>query len=695
MRSEWYVRLHRALVDLRARRSAPEVADRHLRSWGGLDDGLPRLVGDPTSGGVDGGAGFRDVVPILLAAGRDEDVHRLLACERPAGSGRPGMVNVWFDARHRVGDVDGYLRDLDAARQRAREATDADVAAGRRPASLGLEMRYALMRHCARAAGERVHDELAVLLVETGVWDATRAVSNARRHDGSEDRCRALLALLPYVPETRKPGVVREAMVAAVVKAGNGVRGGASDPLVDEVAPMLPADDWPRILSLAEEDDEGWPPTGSALTALVPLLPVELMGRALTMAATLPPSIHRAIALETLAPRLPAVLAVHALPAAREIAEPEYRADVLIALLPRLPDDVAAPVRAEARAVVGAVNPPVEGEYPVRRRRWTGLIPLLPVEERAAALAEAIAGEQDAEGHAELLAEVAAELPAAQRGLLLAEALSVAGRITDACGRARTLIVIADLLPPAAQAAALAEALASARAIGASVDRAQTLMSVSERLPATERKALLDEALADARRVTDDGDRAYLLTEIAGLLPMDRQGPPLAEAVRAARAVVDDDRRIELLLAAAELLTGPERRAALAAALEIRLDHVGYETFFNGKVLDELAPVLPEDLMIEMLEAVRDTGRRGYLARVLHDRAEHLSGAALEAGLAMARTITGRGRARQRSAALTALSDQLPAQRRTAILEEALAAAREAGSDLTDIAARDIHRWWP
>jgi hypothetical protein len=685
---DWRTRLHGAVENLGAKRSATQLADRYLSLWGGLADGLPLLVADPTSGDVDGGAGLRDLVPLLLAAGRDEDVHRLLACEQPAGSGRPGVANVWFDVRHRVGEVDGYLQDLDAAHQRAREATDADVAAGRRPASLGLEMRYALMKHCAESAGERVHDELAVMLAETGFWDITRALSNARRHDTVKERCRALLALLPYVPETQKPTVVREAMVAAVVNAGNSVRGGASDPLVDEVAPMLPADDWPQILSLAEVDDEDLSPTGSALTALIPHLPVELMGRALTIAATLPPNIHRTIALETLAPRLPAVLAVHALPAAGEITEPKYRADVLIALLPRLPEDVAAPVRAEARAVVGTIDPPIEHDDPVRRWRWAGLIPLLPVEERAAVIAEAIAGEDDAEGHADLLADVAAGLPAAERGPLLAEAFSVARGIADPFHRAQTLIMVADLLPLAEQAAALADALMSARAVSEPFDRAQTLTSLGERLPATDREAVLDEALADARRLTDDDDRAYLLTEIAGLLPMDRQGLPLAEAVHAARAVIDDDRRFRLLLKAAELLTGAERRATLAAALEIRLDDIGSENHFNGKVLDDLAPVLPEDLMIEILEGVRDTGRRGYLARVLYHRAEHLSGAALEAGLAMARTITGPGRARQRASVLTALSDQLPPERRTDVLEEALAAAREAGSDLTGIARR-------
>lgn len=683
MTSEWHARSHQAFELLRAKRSASERADRYLSQWGGLTAGLPLLAADST---VDG---LRELVVCLVTAGRDDDLHRLLACEQPAGPGCHGVVNVWFDIHHRFGDVAGYLQDLDAAHQVARAATDADVAAGREPSALGLELRYTVMKYCAQFAGEPVGDELAVMLAEAGLWDVTRAVSNACRHDTAKDRCRALLSLLPYVPEGQKRGVVRQAMVNALVEAGNGIRGGGNDPLVDEVAPMLSPEDWPAMLSMIEDQVAGYDyPSAGALTALAPHLPVGLLGRALTIAAALPPNVNRTIALRNLAPRLPAELAVAALPATREISEPEYRAEVLTALLARLPDDAAARVRVEARDAIRHIGPPTDPDFPVRRWRWTGLIPLLPIEERSAAIAEAAGGEQDAEGHADLLVDVAVQLQAEDRAPLLADALIVARGIDDPFDRAQTLIVIAEQLPPASGTATLIEALASAHAIPEPFERVQTLTLLADRLPATDREAVLDDALAAARSTTDDDDRAYLLTEIAGLLPIERQGPPLAEAVRAAHAVKDDDRRFSLLLETAELSTGAERRAALSSALDIRRDDISSENYFNGPVLDDLAPVLPEDLMIEVLEGVQDAGRLGYLARVLHYRAKYLTGTALEAGLTMARTVTGRGRAHQRAAVLMALSDQLPAERRGSILEEALAAAREAGSDLTGIARR-------
>jgi hypothetical protein len=232
----------------------------------------------------------------------------------------------------------------------------------------------------------------------------------------------------------------------------------------------------------------------------------------------------------------------------------------------------------------------------------------------------------------------------------------------------------------------LTPALAVTRTIAEPYDRVRTLNSLIKRLPMPERAALLHEALATTRDLADDDDRAEMLIELAEMLPPDERQAPLAEAVHAVRAVEHEDRRFRLLFDAAGLLSGEDRRAALAAALEIRLEHVHYENFFAYQVLDELAPVLPEDLMTEVLDAIEAVGRPGYLVRVLCRRAEYLSGASLDAGLAAARGLTTRPG--QRAAALIALSGQLPTQQRFDVLEEALTAAREAQGDLTFIARR-------
>ncbi|WP_017591216.1 hypothetical protein [Nocardiopsis potens] len=680
-----YLRMRDALRALAIERSAEaerarhgRIADRHLDRWGGLDAGLPLLAAEPERGDEDGGYGLRNTVRHLAAAGRDRDVHRLLACERPADH-RPGAVNVWFDARDRAGDVEGYLADLRTARALAAAAAPA----GGRPApGLGLEMRYALMGICAaRAAGPRFgeSEEFPALLLEAGIWDGVRALSRARARDRPGERCRALLALLPHLPAADRAAVAEEAMDQALVV------GGPREDLVAEVAPLLPAEAWHRLFDRVEVEYADGYGCHEVLRDLAPHMPEEAAGRALAVAAARPPDIERALALDGVVPYLPPEAALDAVPAARALGDPRYRADALTALAPRLPAQDRAAVLTEARAAVALLDPAAEYEGSVRLR-WTALIPLLSAAERPDALAEAGAGEEPP-GRAELWADTAAAVPAAERGPLLPGALEAARAVPDPFDRTRALHAVASLLPPESRAPVLAEAPAAARAVADPCDRVRMLLSQAEAVPEAERAGAAGEALSLARGLTDADDRAEMLIGAAGLLPPEERPAPLAEAVRAARTVADEDRRYTLLLDAAGLLTGAERRDALAGALELALEHVGHQNFFAYSLLDDLAPVLPEDLMVRVLEEVEEDGRPGYLARVVTGRAGHLSGASLEAGLAAVRRLP-EGRDGQRAAALTALSDRLDGERRVRVLEEALAAARAAGADPAGILAR-------
>lgn len=618
-----------------------------------------------------------------LPVGEADELHERLAGGRVVSA---GLVNVWFDACHLAGDVDAYLRDVDVAHSLAENDTDAALRDSRPAAAFGLEIRYALMKAWATHAGQQVDDECAVLLAETGVWSADRALANARRHPYPEERCRAVVALLPHVPGERRTAVARGALEDAVENCFNGVRGGGRDPLVDELAPLVGQTDWSHALKRVEEgirDQLG----GDALTPIIPHLPDDLLERAVAVTAALPPNIFRSSAMEQLAPRLTPQLATEALAAAREIDEAKYLADALIALLPQLPPDLASDVRRDAVAAVSAIDPPIYYDDPVRRWRWTSLIPLLPGDERPPAIMKAVAGEPDAEGHADLLVDLATQLPEPERPTVTTDALRVAHTIDDAFARAQVLIAIAELEPHVA----LAEARHVARTITDPLEQAQALTEILDQVAATERDAVLDEALDAARRIVDPDDRAFQLSELAMRADLARQASLASESADTARAVADDDRRFDLLLDAADLLSGPERHAVLEEALAIRWDDVSAENYFNGPVLDALAPRLDEDLMTRVLLEVRDTGRLGYLARVLHRRAAHLTGSTLDVALELAHTITGRGRAHQRAAVLTALSDQLPDERRPAVLEAALAAAREAGSDVYRIARRLPH----
>ena len=98
------------------------IADIYLDYFGGLDTGLPVLAGDPDLADVDDGYPLRHLARHLQRAGRYADLHRLLASEQPATSGR--AANVWFAAHDHADCIHSYLDDLDRARAAATAATD-------------------------------------------------------------------------------------------------------------------------------------------------------------------------------------------------------------------------------------------------------------------------------------------------------------------------------------------------------------------------------------------------------------------------------------------------------------------------------------------------------------------------------------------------------------------------------------------
>ncbi|MFF5263294.1 LysR substrate-binding domain-containing protein [Actinomadura viridis] len=324
------------------------IADHYLALWGGLADGLPSLAARPELGDVDGGYGLRHLVGHLLKAGRSAEAHRLLAYERPAGQGRPGAVNVWFDARHRAGRLGGYLRDLEAARRAARDA-------GLPGLGLGLEMRYPLMRVCAERSESRPYGPGRDLLLEAGLWDHVRALNDARR-EAQGHKGRALLGVLPYVPAGERQDVLHEAVIDAMTRPR--AYPSVDEDLLADVAAHLSPEGARRAVAFAAGLEDGGS-TVRALITLAPHLPSGAMRDALEAARSLPEEHDRAGALAGLAPFMTEGQAGETLPvalaeAARQVTPEEY-VELLAELSPLLPpgdrDEVGADAYAVARTI--------------------------------------------------------------------------------------------------------------------------------------------------------------------------------------------------------------------------------------------------------------------------------------------------------------------------------------------------------
>jgi hypothetical protein len=186
------------------------ISDILIRCWGGLDAGLPALFDLPGTGGIDG-YGPRHLAEHLEAAGREEDLHRLLGLERRVGDEKARTAraeNVWFAARERVGQTEGYMNDL------ARAARLVQIEPSQSKTCIGLGIRYALMSTSLISLARNIPPILIAALVQKGVWLASQGFACARALP-SEQRVCAFNHIVNHIDDCEKETVVREALKVA------------------------------------------------------------------------------------------------------------------------------------------------------------------------------------------------------------------------------------------------------------------------------------------------------------------------------------------------------------------------------------------------------------------------------------------------------------------------------------------------
>ena len=128
---------------------------------------------------------LRHLASHLAAAACTEDLHRLLVLETDAGR------NAWHGRKYAIGDVAGYLEDIDEAwRLTERDASVRYVAAVRC-------LRYALMVASINSLSETVPPRLMAAAVEKGIWSIEQGLTYARRCPDPKQRVEALKLLAP------------------------------------------------------------------------------------------------------------------------------------------------------------------------------------------------------------------------------------------------------------------------------------------------------------------------------------------------------------------------------------------------------------------------------------------------------------------------------------------------------------------
>ena len=101
--------------------------------------------------------------------------------------------NSWFVAKETIGDLSGFVADVQAAWAAADLGFHANAA---KREDLIRQIRYALMASSVHTRAARMPPVLMATLVERGLLDARVAVSTAMEHSSDEERANAVVHLV-------------------------------------------------------------------------------------------------------------------------------------------------------------------------------------------------------------------------------------------------------------------------------------------------------------------------------------------------------------------------------------------------------------------------------------------------------------------------------------------------------------------
>ena len=537
------------------------LASAILEGWGGLARGLPGLPASQLTNRVER-YGVVQLTAHLEAAGRDDDIHRLLAVSGPVSVSQAHRAgNAWYAAHTRIGQIIAYDADLRLAWNRAKASADqAQAEAGPAPA-IGLEIRYALLSASLSSLTAKIPPPLIAALVADGQWTVSLGVRHAQMLPTAEAAARTLVDLLAHTGRTDNNA---SALGAEALAAANAV----SDPfaratLLAAVAAHASAraaavrDAWQAIRVIPTEESRA-----RAIAALAgrTKLPKKLRDEALRLAAESGSPRPVAVILIALAPQMPAAqrpgIVAGARRAADKISHPGARFAELSALLPLLPPDERILAARQASAAAEKIPAGL-----AQASAFAMLAALLSEgTDRSANLlrAEEVTGtiSQQAEKAAALAALAAGVSRKARRQELVGLAFDAICAETDPQARADALIALTALDRESEELRAAAEdaigkiSQQTARAV------ALTALAGSQR-PGDRRSALLARALAEASAVDDAAARA---AGLAALIPHLPEGDNPSGEFYGGRA-------IDLAIADARASGPPQTQVAVAAAL--------------------------------------------------------------------------------------------------------------------------------
>lgn len=466
------------------------------------------------------------------------------------------------------------------------------------------------------------------------------------------------------------------------------------------------------------------------IEALAPVLPQELLPRAVEIAVHVVAPSTRTTLLPALASGFPPpnrdILLEQAFNVAR--VAPAWKSNALVGIAPYLSESRLGEVLAAAEAMdepwekvpalagLAQYLSPAQVQEALRHARaiqdpvWraqalAGLAPHLPPAEQAATIEEALHDSltvSDSQPLGEALQKVAPLLSgelleAALRTVvgipeeatraealsrlvpylpprLLSDALQAARRLLEGERRARTLAELARRLPEAEWLPVLEEALQAAIRAEPAWSRASVLTGVlAPLLP----PVLLPKALATARTIGGAETQAGILVDLAPYMPEGERAALYAEALQAARSIDDSANRAEALIRLLPHLEDAGRPVAGAEAL-VAIQQI-QDPWQRVQVFRQFAPHVTDPLHEPLLQIVQATSDERQRTQILLAVAT-APGAPRETLVAALATASRLPDAQERAWELSALAPFLPLE----LLREAVRSAHS----ITDDGAR-------
>jgi NB-ARC domain/Trypsin-like peptidase domain len=559
----------------------------------------------------------------LVAAGYADELHRLLGL-----TGADGR-HAWYEAKRSLGELAGFLSDVNTAWQLAEQAYD--VADDDRAAeTVALQIRYALITASLNSLAENIPPALLCALLVHGERGARELLTYAARVPGPEQRSATLAALAPHLPEE----LLDEALATANAIPDEAVRADAIGRLAARLVELdRVKDGLAAVANLADPALQAL-----ALAEMARHRP-DLATEAIRITGQLRAR-QQANVLSQVAVRLADCgLSGLAVDAAQQISDAETRWSALGRLAPHLPPSLADAAIERA----STLQPPAK-----RIRQLLHLLPLLPKSQVQEVL-EGVAALRDKAEEAAAYVEVAARLPEPQATSTLDRALQRALQVDNPPRRAHAVATVAAYLPeplvrrglsrvkrrPEDQAPAIAalaarladlghveEALDLSQSISNGDQRAEFLDAIAPHLPAT----VLARALTQTGVIGDAARRNQAMVRLLPHLSMPRHLQQVAEAVGAKRSTQD---WVARAVAVARRLSGADR----AVLLEQAWQAAGTVADARERIFAfaEIAPHRPHEIL-EALANDIDHGNWSWTGLLLVEQFAGLLGALADAG---------------------------------------------------------------